>query len=945
MKYVQIDGYQGDFDESFGSFDLDEDDLILIGMLADPVLGPELFWDDPNNHEYGGCYRVRDHQVTMFRGSVDPRTGKQRSNEGFACSRDVGKAQPLDAKVLTPDGWTTIGELRIGDLVIGSDGLPTPVIGTYTQGPDRDVYRIEFMDGEVVECDVEHLWTVTCDGWNSSSGRSLGLGARTVSLREILDRKARFKTPSVESIEFAPREDPEIDPWLVGALIGDGNLTRPTMIRFSTADTEMRDRVAALVGDDAELICDGGYNYRIRSREFVLARPGTQHPGRLACRILRWTRENGLQGKGAHEKRVPEEYLWGSVETRLEVLRGLVDTDGSITTAGGVEICTASEGLGEDILHLARSLGGRARVRRSAAHLNGVRHRDRYRVHFTLPRHIEPCWLPRKVERFHERNDARVLDTTWKGIREIALARQTETRCIEVLAADGLYVTNDFILTHNTESIKGRTWTHAFRRHSQNMLMTAPELIHLLPLTDAVENRIHQIRITRDFLDRRGGKTGFTHRPFGVDFTDGTKIVGRIPRLTGQGVKGQHQPDLIMDEAQDYPERGWTEIHSTVMRETTDDDGDPDYHFTFYGVHSGERDTGFFNRAENPDVWRIHRITRLHSPSWNQNEKAEAIASFGGTASADYRRNILGEAGAAASAFFVAARLIACMDQDRESRYNTLEYVKQTIRSEELDAYDLTVAEALDIPSDLKNVWGGMDVGLTTSPTVITLFNEERVGKEIRLKLYRRWTLERFRTKQIRYALYALVDVLGANLKGFGMDVTGLGFPIWQEMEDDEAAPDLLMQIARGYFFNAKVPVGIDENQVRREENGQLRDGYGAAVTKAHNTLTGEDDYVVSMPMIEASTRYLREMVDKTLFMLPFDGEIQRDMRGETQQRVKRVAGLKKKPNAFHILDSMRAMAMVYRAEGVEAILAAPPPPVLDYALDLSRSGMESEIF
>ena len=146
-----------------------------------------------------------------------------------------------------------------------------------------------------------------------------------------------------------------------------------------------------------------------------------------------------------------------------------------------------------------------------------------------------------------------------------------------------------------TESIKGKAFAHVFKRHGENMLLTAPELIHLLPLTDAVEERIRDTRLTREFLDTRAGKTGFTHRPFGVDFLDGTKIVGRIPRLTGTGVKGQHQPDLIVDEAQDYPKAGWTEVHETVIKDHLDVDGNPDFTYEFYGVHSGARDSGFYS--------------------------------------------------------------------------------------------------------------------------------------------------------------------------------------------------------------------------------------------------------------------------------------------------------------------------------------------------------------
>jgi hypothetical protein len=486
-----------------------------------------------------------------------------------------------------------------------------------------------------------------------------------------------------------------------------------------------------------------------------------------------------------------------------------------------------------------------------------------------------------------------------------------------------------------TESIKARSFVHAFRRIAENLLVSAPELIHLLPLTDAIEDRIRSCRLTRDFLDVRGGKTGFTHRPFGVDFLDGTKIVGRIPRLTGTGVKGQHQPDLIIDEGQDYPEKGWVEVHETVLKDHVDQDGDPDFTYHFYGVHTGARDSGFHKRSAEGG-FTIIQVTAMQRPGWNAAEKTAAKAAYGGTSSSDYRRNILGEPGAASSAFFVTSRLVACVDQDRESRYNETEYRHQQLKVEEFDEMMLPIGEVLDLPGGPKEVYGGMDVGLTNSPTVIMLFSRERSkgNGPYRMKLIRRFTLERMRTRQIREALYAIDRFYGSALKGFGMDVTGLGFPMWQEMEDDESAPPHLMEVARGYFFNAKVPVGVERQNVTQDERGRMRDQFGSSVVEEIDPNTGQVRYVTYMPMIEASTRYLREMVASTYLLLPFDTEITGDMQGETQQRVKRIAGLKAKPNAFHILDAMRAFAMPYKSGAVEAELALDVvAPVLDVAL------------
>jgi hypothetical protein len=448
-----------------------------------------------------------------------------------------------------------------------------------------------------------------------------------------------------------------------------------------------------------------------------------------------------------------------------------------------------------------------------------------------------------------------------------------------------------------TESLKAKGVCHAFRRQGEDMLITAPELIHLLPLTDAIENRIRDTRLTREFLDTRQGKTGFTHKPFQCDFLDGTKIVGRIPKITGTGVKGQHVPDLLVDEGQDYPEKGWIEVHETVIKDHIDAWGKPDFTYHFYGVHTGARDGRFYKLSASGE-FKISNITAIMRPGWGPEEKRRASAMYGGTQAPDYRRNILGEAGGASSAFFVTARLMACMDQDRESDYNTIHWKRQRLMSEELDSmlgdttgmstgerdaamYEL-LGTVLDMPdlSNVQQIYLGMDIGLVNDPTVIT-------------------------------------------------------------MEADEVAPQHLLDVTRGYVFNSKLPIGVDKNLVSKDSQGNMRDAFGNMVEWEEGIVPGTGRFVVKMSMIEASTRYLREFVDQTYMQLPFDTEIAGDMLGETEQRVKAMAGVRKKPNAFHILDSMRTMAMVYKAADVDAQMAVPAQtPVLARAVDASAAPM-----
>lgn len=505
-----------------------------------------------------------------------------------------------------------------------------------------------------------------------------------------------------------------------------------------------------------------------------------------------------------------------------------------------------------------------------------------------------------------------------------------------------------------TESIKAHAVCHAFRRQGEDMLVSAPELIHLLPLTDQIEARIRDTRLTYDFLDTRNQKTGFTHKPFQASFIDGTNIVGRIPKISGTGVKGQHVADLRIDEGQDYPEKGWIEVHETVMKDHVDPEGEPDFTYHFYGVHSGARDGRFYALSTSGE-FKITAITALMRPGWGPDEKKRAAAIYGGTQAPDYRRNILGEAGGSSSAFFVTSRLMACLDQDRESNYNTLEWKRQALLSEEVDKmlgdypdkkdrdeamYEL-LRSLIDLPdlTGVQQIYYGMDIGLVNDPTVITLWAVVTEKGKSRLRLVRMFHLWRFREKQIRQVLYLIGFKYGERLRAGGIDVTGLGLPMFQAMEDDEVAPKNLLEVTRGYVFNAKVPIGIDKSLVTEDTSGLLRDHYGNIVEIEEDPFTGAKRYVVRMTMIEASTRYLRDMVDITFMELPFDPEIVGDMQGETEQRVKAMAGMRKKPNAFHILDSMRAFAMAFRAADTEEQMkVTQQTPVLARAVDVAES-------
>src|SRR5215213_9122891 len=148
-----------------------------------------------------------------------------------------GRAQPLTAKVLTPDGWRQIGDLAVGDLVVASGGLPTPVLGVYPQGR-KEVYRVTTQDGASTLACGEHLWTVrTPDDRRRGKSRILETQEMIGHLRWGAGAH-RYELPMVAPVEFEPRDVP-LDPYALGLLLGDGCLTTSTTPAFATADVEL----------------------------------------------------------------------------------------------------------------------------------------------------------------------------------------------------------------------------------------------------------------------------------------------------------------------------------------------------------------------------------------------------------------------------------------------------------------------------------------------------------------------------------------------------------------------------------------------------------------------------------------------------------------------------------------------------------------------------------
>jgi replicative DNA helicase len=353
----------------------------------------------------------------------------------------MGKAQPLDAHVRTLHGWKLMGDLRAGEALASIDGAPSFVTGVFPQG-ERQVYRVAFSDGRSCECCAEHLWRVHFRNWP----RPRILSTDRIAAMLTRKRYRRRLWIDMPGGDFGSSESLPVDPWVLGALLGDRILTKSTA-EFSTAVESLRQRMAERAEAALELVHAGGVDRRIVQRNRGRVK-GTR--GVAADPLTRSIQELGLWGLRSHEKFIPRAYLDASREARLDLLRGLLDTDGWIERWGTIRYATSSRNLADDVAELARSLGGWCTIRSKQPHVTcgGERREGRETFVCTL-HHREPSsllLLSDKQSRPHARSVRRKRAT----FGSIEPTRVTATQCIAVTHPTRTYITDDYVVTHNT---------------------------------------------------------------------------------------------------------------------------------------------------------------------------------------------------------------------------------------------------------------------------------------------------------------------------------------------------------------------------------------------------------------------------------------------------------------------------------------------------------------
>lgn len=373
-------------------------------------------------------------QTTIY--LSQPQTKFIVSKKKFLCYASGvggGKAQPLSSLVLTPKGFVTMGSIVVGSEVLTPSNTIATVTHIHPQG-EQDIYELTFVDGANIRATKEHLF----DCWISERGQ------RTRKLRtveELMAIKSRIIIPLSSALNFGDHYN-DIDSYTVGALLGDGHIGR--RLSFTTNDSEIL----------KQLIIQGCTLTKHKHRyEYGIVSNAHGVNGYPYNTLLVKLRKLGLGGITSEAKFIPKEIKFGSLENRRDVLQGLMDTDGTVDANGRCSFTSKSHQLALDVQYIVRSLGGKATLSKEqkCCIYKGKRVcGEYYRIYINIADKTSLFRLKRKINRCTPFNGgASVLG---RRLLSIKLVGRENAQCITISSGEGLYVSNDFIVTHNSFS-------------------------------------------------------------------------------------------------------------------------------------------------------------------------------------------------------------------------------------------------------------------------------------------------------------------------------------------------------------------------------------------------------------------------------------------------------------------------------------------------------------
>lgn len=343
-----------------------------------------------------------------------------------------GKAQPLDSLLLTPNGFIKMGNVKIGDILINPNNNHVTVTHIHPH-PNKEVFKITFKNGDIVEACGDHIWQVEKNRSDYQNYEQLKTTKDLYEDQFFKDKRGgrkKWKIRLSSAVEFSKQDDLIIPPYSFGALIGDGSITNS--IQITSADKELINYI------QSELPTD--YNINKLKNKYSWSITGVKQKNIWMDEI-----RNLKLDTTSHHKYIPKKYKYSTIEDRKELLRGLLDTDGHPTLYTTIEYSTASKELAEDVCFIARSLGGLAKYKLRYTKNNGKSFPS-YRVILNFNDCSEYFKLNRKKNKVKKKTKY----FNYHYISKIESIGLKDCQCITVSSDDGMYITNNFIKTHNS---------------------------------------------------------------------------------------------------------------------------------------------------------------------------------------------------------------------------------------------------------------------------------------------------------------------------------------------------------------------------------------------------------------------------------------------------------------------------------------------------------------
>ena len=357
----------------------------------------------------------------------------------MAMPRGSGKALAVDTSLPTPGGWTTMGEVRVGDHLFDERGRPTQVVFATEVQSERPCYRVDFSDGESIVCDADHLWNVE-DRYSRQN--PVTLPTSTMAERYLLPDSRnrvsrRYRLPMTLPLQV-PAAGLPIDPYTLGVWLGDGT-SENAIVTLNADDAEF---IAAVVRQSCFESASWRHweSHKGHSRVALLTGTGRSDSFRSRLRRL------GVLS----EKHIPQDYLRASVSQRMCLLQGLMDTDGSVRHGGQCEITIKPPRLAENVCELLASLGIKHAARQRYSSIDGKRYGPYTRINFHAHDDLAVFRLKRKQGRVPPRPKTRPLSSS-RHIDSINRVESVPVRCIQVDSPSSLYLAGrKMVPTHNT---------------------------------------------------------------------------------------------------------------------------------------------------------------------------------------------------------------------------------------------------------------------------------------------------------------------------------------------------------------------------------------------------------------------------------------------------------------------------------------------------------------